>query len=57
MAEIESELHNSEDEYNLMTEVDIMCMKIWKAAIPFDAEMDKAIRTSIRTHENQEVRI
>ena len=57
MAEIESELHDSDDEYNLINEVDIMCLKILKAAIPFEAEMDKAIRTSIRAHENREVRI
>ncbi len=57
MAEIESELHDSEDEYNLINEVDILCIKIEKAAIRFDAEMDKAICTSIRAHENREVRI
>ena len=57
MAEIESKLHDSEDEYNLINEVDILCVKIEKAAIQFDAEMDKAIRTSIRAHENREVRI
>ncbi len=34
-----------------------MCMKIRNAAIPFEAEMDKAIRTRIRAHENREVRI
>jgi hypothetical protein len=37
--------------------VDILCSKIWTAAIPFEAEMDKAIRTSILAHENREVRI
>ncbi len=45
MAEIESE-----DEYDLINEVDILCSKIQTAAIPFEAEMDKAIRTSIRAH-------
>ncbi len=57
MAGIESKLHYSEDEYNLINEVDILCVKIEKAAIKFDAEMDKAIRTSIGAHENREVRI
>ena len=57
MAEIESKLHDSEDEYNLINEVDILCIKIENAAIRFDAEMDKAIRTSIGAHENWEVRI
>jgi hypothetical protein len=33
MAEIESELHDSGDEYNLINEVDILCIKIEKAAI------------------------
>jgi hypothetical protein len=56
MAEIESEIHDSEDEYDLINAVDILCLKIQTAAIqiPLEPEMDKAIRTSIRAHENRE---
>jgi hypothetical protein len=52
MAEIDPE-----DEYDLINDVDILCSKIRAAAIPFDAEMDKTIRRSIRAHETREVRI
>jgi hypothetical protein len=45
----------SEDD--LINEVDIMFLRIMAAAIPFEAEMDSVICTSIRAHENREVRI
>ena len=46
----------SEDEYAVINEVDILVTKIKRAEIHFDTEMEKQIRTRITAHESLEVR-
>jgi hypothetical protein len=47
----------SEDEYILINDVDILCLSLKQAEIPFDAEKNKTISTRICASEDMEVGI
>jgi hypothetical protein len=47
----------SDDEIEWINDVDILAVKIQRAGLPFDTNLDKEIRTRIRALESCEVRI
>ncbi len=48
---------DSDDEYDVINEIDILCAKIQKAGFKVDPEQDEEIRKSIKAHESRDVRI
>jgi hypothetical protein len=48
---------DSDDEYDVIDEMDILCAKIQKAGFKVDRQKDEEIRKSIKAHESRDVRI
>ena len=46
----------SDDKFDVINDVDIVCLRIQQAGIPFNAELDKWICTHMGAHESLEVR-
>ncbi len=48
---------DSEEEFDLMNDVDILAVKIEQAGFKFNAQQDEEIRKRIKAHESLDVRV